>query len=115
MNRVELHTERTTEHARAGSEVDPEASALWKATLEKLTALLGGIAVESWLGSGAVRPLRIKDNCRLVLKPANPIVADWISENFAEVVNAALMAVSGTTEAWTLEFDPPDDPDFALR
>ncbi len=114
-NRVQSYTGRAAEHPEAEREADPEASALWSAALDKLGAVLGSSAVETWLGENAVRALRIEDDHRLVLEPANPVVAEWIAGNFADVVNTALMAVSGTMESWTLEFTTPDDPGFALR
>jgi hypothetical protein len=102
------------EQVEVSGETDPEASDLWSAVLEKLCSLLGSNAVETWLGKSAVRPLRIEDDRCLVLKPANLIVTEWVSENFSDVIKSALMEVSGTGEPWTLEFVAPDDSDFAL-
>lgn len=106
-----------TQHSKqseVSGESEPEAAALWDAALEKLCSLLGRNSVDTWLGKGAVRPLRIEGGRRLVLKPANPVVSEWVTENFGDVVNSALMEVSGAAEPWDLEFASPDAPDFAL-
>lgn len=102
-----------SEQSEVSGESEPEAAALWNAALEKLCSLLGRNSVDTWLGKGAVRPLRIEGGHRLVLKPANPIVSEWVTENFGGVVNSALMEVSGTAEPWGLEFVSPDATDFA--
>ncbi len=76
---------------------DERAAALWSRIVSKLGKRISTLALATWFGEGAIMPVKLEDQ-QLTVSAANNVVRDWVDENYAKDLQAAMAEAAGKNQ-----------------
>ncbi len=91
---AETQTDATDNESKIVVCTDERAAALWSRIVSKLGKRINASALATWFGEGAITPIKL-ENQQLTIHAANQVVRDWVGDNYANHLEAA---VSETAE-----------------
>ncbi len=96
-NAAETQTDATNNESKIVLCTDERAAALWSRIVSKLGKRINAPALTTWFGEGAITPLKL-ENQQLTIHAANQVVRDWVGDNYAQHLEAAVSEVVGKNQ-----------------